>query len=236
MTATTQRRQTFENKREIRRQFAAQEVAEAVGPILKGIECFGVSTGKWSLIDLITYCLQATGPADVVLSTWTAANHDIGAAWRLLTTGAITRMRFLVDLSFPNRQPSYCAALREAFGDDCIRMSSNHAKFVLIRNTEWSLCIRTTANLNQNSRLEWFELSDDRNMADFLNQLVATIFSTQPATCQFDKRPIDHIKDFQSLAGMPTSELRGDVRKYFSNEPFGNDCRRAGITYLGKVK
>lgn len=236
MTTTTQRRQAFEHKREIRRQFSAREVAEAVGPIVKGIECFGVSIGAWSLIDLITWCLQATGPADCTISTWTVANHDLNAAWKLLTTRAIKKIRFLVDLSFPSRQPSYCAALREAFGDDCIRLSANHAKFTLLRNAEWDLVIRGTANLNQNSRWEWWELSDSKPMADFLEQLVANIFDTQPAQGQFDKRPIEHIQDFQALAGTPTSELRGDVRAYFSNEPFGNDVRRAGLSYLGKVK
>jgi hypothetical protein len=231
-TATTHRRDTFDRKRILKRELAQANVSLAIDPIVHGMELFGISAGNWSLIDLITHCLQATGPADVTISTWSAGNADIGFAYKLMTDGSITRMRFLTDLSFPNRQPAYCAALRQAFGDQCIRLSSNHAKFILIRNAEWNLCIRGTANLNENSRLEWFEISDSEPMADFLEALVSDIFQTQPAAGQFEKRPIEHIRDFQALAGTATAELRGDVQKFFSNKPFENDLARAGLSYL----
>lgn len=77
--------------------------------------------GKFSLVDVIEHLLATTGPADLVVSTWTAAGADIGFANRLLADGRIRSLRFVVDYSFQSRQPAYCAALREAFGDDAIR-------------------------------------------------------------------------------------------------------------------
>jgi hypothetical protein len=233
------RRQTFENKRIIRREIAARSVADSVGPITKGIEVYGISKGQFSLIDLITYCLDATGPADVIISTWTAANADLKFAYRLMTAGQIRRLRFLVDFSFPSRQPAYCAALRETFGDDCIRISKNHCKFVTIRSNAWNLVIRTSMNLNENRRLESFEISDDQNMAEYLEEIILDLFDTQPAAGQFDKRPIDHIHDFERFRETapaqpdPAAMQSTDVKKFYNPEPFGNDLARVGLTYLG---
>jgi hypothetical protein len=242
----TIRRQTYQNKRVIRRALSARSVREAVGPITPGIEVFGVSRGQFSLIDLVTHCLEATGPADVVMSTWTAAGADLGFAYQLMRDGRIRSLRFLVDFSFPSRQPAYCAALRETFGDDCVRVTKNHAKFVLITNDSWNLVIRTSMNLNENKRLESFEVSDDANMAAFLKDLVADIFDSQPAAGQFDKRPIDHVRDFENTDhgrylpgpanphhGADSDSLKStDVRKFYSDDPFGNDLRRAGLSYI----
>jgi hypothetical protein len=127
----------------------AKTVAEAVGPIEPGCEIYGLSKGQFSLIDLVEHVLGFTGPAEVVVSTWTAAGSDIDFAFRLLKNGAIQSLRFLVDISFPSRQPAYCAALRETFGDDCIRVTKNHAKFVLLRNAQWNVTIR---NLDEPQR------------------------------------------------------------------------------------
>jgi len=238
----THRRAALEGKRIIRRQLAARTVAEAVGPITPGCEVYGLSKGQFSLIDLIQYCLQAIGMAAVTISTWTAANSDIGFAYRLMTGGAIRSLRFLVDFSFPSRQPAYCAALRETFGDECIRISKNHAKFVLIRNEQWNLVIRSSMNLNENRRLETFEISDDRGMAEFLEGVIREIFDSQPAAGQFDKRPIDHIKDFERLAEQAPAELAPaamtstDTRKFYDPAPYGNDLARTGLTYLGGTR
>jgi hypothetical protein len=243
---TTFRREAFENKRIIRRDIASRSVADAVGPIIKGIECYGISKGQFSLIDLITYCLEATGPADVIISTWTAAGADLKFAYKLMTAGQIRSLRFLVDFSFPSRQPAYCAALRETFGDDCIRISKNHCKFVTIRSNAWDLVIRTSMNLNENRRLESFEISDDANMADFLEEVIAELFATQPAAGQFEKRPIDHIKDFEAFrekapVDLTTAALNStDTKKFYDSSPFGNDLARTGLTYSkpkgGKTK
>ena len=73
--------------RVIRKGIAAKIVAEAVGEITTGCEIYGLTKGQWSLIDLIEYCLETTGPAELIISTWTAANADIGFANALLTNG-----------------------------------------------------------------------------------------------------------------------------------------------------
>lgn len=90
-------------KRVIRRALAIKSAADAVGEIGPGCEIFGLSKGDYSLIDLIEHALGATGPADVVISTWTAAGSDIEFARGLMTDGRVLSLRFVVDYTFVTR-------------------------------------------------------------------------------------------------------------------------------------
>lgn len=162
--------------REVRRTFNAETAALAVGPILRGCEIYGLSKGQFSLCDLLLHVLDATGPADVVISTWTAANADLAHCRVLLDDGRITRMRWVVDFSFPARQPAYCAQLRERFGDAAIAVCANHAKFLLVRAPGWDVVVRTSMNLNRNRRLESYEISESAEMAGFLEVIVGAAF------------------------------------------------------------
>ncbi len=233
---TSLHREPKANKRSIRRALAAGNVAEAVGPITPGCEIYGLCKGQFSLIDLIVYCLQATGPADLVVSTWTAAGSDIQHAFRLLTEGTVRTLRFLVDFSFPSRQPAYCEALRERFGDEAIRITKNHAKFVLIQNESWNLVVKSSMNLNENRRLENFEISDDRNMADYLAGVITDLFDSQLPGEGFTKKPGQIMNDFEQFAEPNRQEAHEaaarstDSRKYFNPGAYQNDLNRTGFT------
>lgn len=216
--------------REIRRVLCEQNVAEAVGAIEHGCEIYGLTMGQWSLVDLITHVLEYTGPADLVISTWTAANHDIGFANRLLTDGSIRSLRFVVDFSFQSRQPAYCAALRAAFGDESIRVTKNHAKYVLVRNAEWNVVIRTSMNLNENRRMESFEVSDCPAMAEWMAEVVGQLFANQSAEDAFGRKPGEHVEKFGSEWGAEF-DAETERERFFSDKPTGNDLRRAGLSF-----
>lgn len=155
-------------QRTVIREINADRAADAIGPISPGCEMFGLYKGQFSLIELIEHALDYTGPAGVVISTWTAGNADISHFAYLVEDNRIRSCRWLLDASFPQRQPDYCRQLTEAFGVDSMRFTANHAKFVLLKNKTWNLCIRTSMNLNQNRRLETYEISDDPQMMAFL--------------------------------------------------------------------
>jgi len=168
-------------RRTVRRTINAADAAAAVGPITPGCEIYGLTKGQFSLVELIGHVLDTTGPADVTVSTWTAAGADLAHIRTLLDNGNIKSARWLVDYSFPNRQPGYCKILRDRFGDDSIRATANHAKFVLVRNEKWDVVVRTSMNLNLNRRLESWEISDDRDMADWLETVIAAAFDGDAA-------------------------------------------------------
>lgn len=152
--------------------------ARAIGTITPGCEIFGFTKGQFSIVDVIEHCVAATGPADCVISTWTASDTSIERAHALFESGAIKTCRFLFDASFLARQPEFCESAIKRFGNNAIRTVRNHAKFVLLRNGKWNLVVRTSMNLNHNPRLENFEISDDRALAKFVAAFVDEVFET----------------------------------------------------------
>lgn len=155
--------------------------ADAIGTIGKTSEIYILTFGQFSLIDTLVHLLDRTGPAAVDIATWTAANAHLEESANLLKSAAITRMRWVVDTSFLNRQPAYCRRMRELFGDDCIRTCRTHSKFINITNDEWDVTVRTSMNLNNNPRLENLEISNDPALSGFLTEIVDGIFGEHTA-------------------------------------------------------
>ena len=178
MSVSTQvlRRSNRGHARELRRAMSAGRVRDVIGRIEPGCEIFGLTKGDYSLIDIIEHVLEEIGRSDVVVSTWTAAAADVKRAHDLLTDKRVASLRFLVDRSFPSRQPEYCAGLVRAFGKDTIRMTRSHCKFVLLDSGDLKVVIRTSMNLNENRRVENFEISEDPAFHGFLMELVDEIF------------------------------------------------------------
>lgn len=154
--------------REYRHGTRGESAARCIGPITKGCDVFGLTKGDFSMIDILRHVAKQIGPCRIDVGTWTAAAAEIKQAFDMLTDGNIQTMRFLVDRSFPQRQPKYYAALRQRFGDDCIRMARFHAKFILLENDTFSVAVRTSMNLNLNERIEFYELSEGSPISGYL--------------------------------------------------------------------
>lgn len=170
-------RKKYRDIRDLRRRETA---AEAVaGLSLDGRETFGLTRGQFSLIDLIESALAITGPAELAISTWTAANTDISTTLALVASGRITAARWLVDLTFVRRCPQLVARIRDTFGGNAIRVTRNHAKFCVITNDKWQVVLRTSMNLNHNPRLEDFTIAHDPELAAFLLTAINDIWAKQ---------------------------------------------------------
>ena len=104
-------------KRDIRHLTAGQTCANSIGELYEGMEVFGLTDGQFSFINIIAHLLTLAGPANVDISTWVAANFDLSHLENFLINGRIKQLRFLVDRSFPNRQPQFFEQLLTAFPD-----------------------------------------------------------------------------------------------------------------------
>ena len=174
--APTPAAHTAPKRRRAIQRVATDEAADALGKIERGIELFALTNGQFSLVDILQHCLNATGPAELDVATWTASDGDLKRAHAFLLDRRVTRFRLLVDPSFKSRKPEFCAELVRTFGNDAIRTTPLHGKFAVIRNAKWSLAIRTSMNLNVNRRIESVEISDDSALADFLAGWVHEVF------------------------------------------------------------
>ena len=177
---------------------------DALADFDRGRETYCLTFGQFSLMDAVEAILEKTGPADVAISTWTAGNADLSRSAAHLQDGNIRSMRFIADCSFGQRQPGYLAELRRLFGDDAIRTTRTHAKFVVISNDDWAVAVRTSMNLNENPRLESIEVSDDPELAGFLLAVVDEIFA--------EEKPGDYsTKSRPGLSGMESVSPRASV-------------------------
>jgi len=201
-----------QKRRKTVRAFSGESAGKAVGALTPGCEIYGFTKGQFSLIDLIEHCLTCTGPADVFIATWSAAAGDIQRAHKFLKNGRIRNIRFMVDYSFQSRKPEFCSELVATFGHDVLRVTVTHAKYVMIRNDDWNLMIRTSMNLNYNPRFENFEISDDREFADFQQSIIDEVWGGQDAAEGFECRPQDNKEQFRKSFEQQGS-LFGDEMK-----------------------
>lgn len=171
-----------------------------------GREVFGFNKGQFSVIDLVEAALHYTGPADLTIATWTAADADLRKLASQMENNRIRTVTWLIDYSFETRQPVFCQTMRNLFGDACIRTTATHAKFALFQNEEWRLVLQTSMNLNQNKRLENFWLGDDADLFDAYAKLVADVFYSQADGEQFGKRPSQKRSELTQL-GRNQSDL-----------------------------
>lgn len=144
-----------------------ETASRAVGALTKDCSITGMTKGQFSLIDLIKAVIEQTGPAHLVLSTWTQGIRDVDNVAFMAEKGDLLSLRLLTDRSFVTRKPEYCARVLEVFGREAICCTNTHAKFALLRNDEWDICIRSSMNLNRNRRFEQFDIDDSAALCDF---------------------------------------------------------------------
>ncbi len=146
-----------------------------------GMDVVGLTMGQFSLLDLIEATLEYTGPAHLVVATWSAGLYDADAAHRFATDGRLLSVRFVMDSASEKRGQSSAVHLADLFGADSIRTTRTHAKFALIGNDDWSVVITSSMNLNLNQRVEQFEMTDDHDRYRFFTEWVDAVWSEIPA-------------------------------------------------------
>ena len=157
------------------------DAAEALGKIEPGTDRYIVTKGQFSLIDLISATADATGPAHLYISLFTAHGSGISDAHDFLKSGKILSARWLVDFTFQRRKPHFVGQLRALFGDECIRITKTHAKIVVLKNDRYAVSILSSMNLTHNPRIEFILVREDRELADFNTAWIDEIFRIKPA-------------------------------------------------------
>lgn len=169
-------------KRKASRKFAGETAREMLADagFGRGREAIFLTAGQFSSVDWIDAILDYTGEAEATIATWTAASADLDRVDRWINSARLSACSWIVDRSFPNRQPAICDAFRKRFGDDAIRVFATHAKFSMIWNDDgWRVIALTSANLNLNARTEMFHAADDPELFDQFKAMVDDVFAAQ---------------------------------------------------------
>ena len=168
-----------ESKKSIARRIGAINASEAISGFTKTNRVTGLTNGAFSLISLIDAVLDITGEANVIISTWSAGFYDVTAVNQLIESGKIKDFKIILDRSYKSRQAQYSTTVEELFGLENIRTTNTHAKFVLIQNDEWNVCIRSSMNLNENKRCENFDVDNDIDVYNLFYNFVSELFKIQ---------------------------------------------------------
>jgi len=147
--------------------FQQESADTATSRFENGCHIVGLTMGKFSLIDMIHSILKKTGPADLYIATWSAGIKDAHQVKWMLDTSLIRSVRLLTDHSYVNRQSKYAMAIEDLFGKANIRTSEMHAKFVVIKNEEFSVTILSSMNLNANKTCESFVIYENEDVTQF---------------------------------------------------------------------
>jgi hypothetical protein len=166
--------------RDFRHGMRGESAARCIGEISKGCDIFGLTKGDFSMIDILRHIVKGIGPCHIDIGTWTAAAAEIKQAELMLTDRNILSMRWLVDRSFPARQAAYFSSLLHRFGKDSVRLARFHAKFILLENENFSVAVRTSMNLNENKRIEFYEISEGSPISGYLKEVVDYHFASPP--------------------------------------------------------
>jgi len=178
---------------------------------------FGLTLGQFSLLDLIEATLDLTGPADVAIATWSVGFYDLEAAERFRANGKLRSIRFVMDSSAKRGQATG-AQVADVFGDDAIRTTRTHAKFVVITNDAWGVVITSSMNLNLNERSEQFQMTDCAETAAFVLGIVDELWAELPAGSTEDRksptlRGVEAVAPQFGFAVTPASSVRTGVAR-----------------------
>lgn len=152
------------------------DAASLIGAIADGDEISGITNGQFSLVDIVQHVLTQTGPADVVIATWTMGIYDAEKAYAFVNDRKINRIRFILDPSMFSRKPEIASVLVKGFGPEAFRAVNSHAKFCAVRGEHLAVCVRSSMNLNANNRLESFDLSASDELTRFYESLADEVW------------------------------------------------------------
>ena len=139
-------------------------LTRTIGKIEQGKSLHYYSRGNFNLVRLIVHLLKQTGPADVMMSSYSFSSKSIGQLQQLISRGQITGFRILLDNRVRVMSPKPFQMISASFDYRCIAV---HAKLALIWNADWTITVVTSQNATDNPKLERGIIFTSKDMFDF---------------------------------------------------------------------
>lgn len=139
---------------------------EYLGRIEHGYNKHFYTRGAFDLVQLVLYILRQTGPADVVISSYSISEHTLKTLRKMVDKGEITHIRFLIDNRVRSISPKPFDVMIHSF-PGCYKCLALHAKVALISNAEWKITVIGSQNATHNPKLERGIIHTDPNIYVF---------------------------------------------------------------------
>ena len=133
------------------------------------------SYGRWSMHDLMIYILKQTGPADVLVTTWSISEAAVREMLLKHKEGLIKSIKFLIDPRIKVRNPKPLQLLAANFP---YKFIACHAKVTTIENENWNISIVSSANMTNNPRFERGVIFPFKEIFEFDKQTILNEFDS----------------------------------------------------------
>jgi hypothetical protein len=117
---------------------------------------------KWSLHDIIVYCVKQIGPCELHFATYAIKEYQANLFGKMKADGALTAVHALLDYRVPVHDPSV-EQLMKGFCNS-IGYTRTHAKLSCLINEHTGIRIVGSANLTTNTRLDVGVITRNREL------------------------------------------------------------------------
>lgn len=136
----------------------------AIGQMENGKEHHFYSRGNFNLVRLICYLLKQTGPAHLMLTSYSFSRKSIEQLQNRIEKQEILSFKVILDNRVRVMSPKPFQMIAASFDYRCI---SVHAKIALIWNDRWKITIITSQNATDNPKLERGIIFTDPEIFEF---------------------------------------------------------------------
>lgn len=133
-----------------------------------------VNFGQWSIHELLAHLLEFTGPADVMVSSYSLSETAIRSFVHLLDGGKILSLKCLFDVSTKKNKLGLLMFAGNVASK--VYISPNHAKLISIKNDNITVIVNTSANLTTNRRNEAGCIITDQFLASSFQLAITELF------------------------------------------------------------
>jgi len=139
-------------------------ITKTIGDIIPGRNIHFYSWANFNLVKLILYVLKQTGPAEILMTSYSFSQKSIESLNYYKASGLITGIKIMLDNRVRVMSPKPFQMLCKSFDYRC---TSVHAKVALIWNDKWNITIVTSQNATDNPKLERGIIFTDKDIFDF---------------------------------------------------------------------
>lgn len=113
------------------------------------------------LMDIVDWVLDQTGPADILISTFSTSEEFIRRLWRMKARGRVLSCSMFCDLRAARKTAGLYTFMRNVF--DSVALCENHSKALLITNGLHSVAVVTSQNQTRGDRFECGIITTDHH-------------------------------------------------------------------------
>lgn len=149
---------------------------KGLGVIQPGKNTHFYTKGAFDLVQLVLYILKQTGPAEVMLSSYSISEDSLRIFARMVERGEVRSIRFLIDNRVRSISPKPFAFLATTFPDS-YRCLALHAKVAVIGNEDWKISVVGSQNATHNPKLERGIIHTDPSIYEFDKMILEDAFN-----------------------------------------------------------